>query len=185
MKCYMCYMYSVLVSLQKLANLYERTLRVLSRMPKNAAYRVNTQAIVKNRLQHVQTVSCFFKFCTVVLIRWNCLNAYTQASPVSTGWLSFCHFLAQFFVTISMLFCLSSVSPSVHIFLEKTIGFCYTRSSRYYVKKWISIFSIYKYSEQEKLLKIQYNVLKKIHPLHVYRNPLPEPTFSQNNQINY
>ncbi|XP_045166654.1 NADH dehydrogenase [ubiquinone] 1 alpha subcomplex subunit 5-like [Mercenaria mercenaria] len=42
---------------KKLVNLYERTLRVLSKMPSDAGYRVNTHAIVKNRLQLVQTES--------------------------------------------------------------------------------------------------------------------------------
>lgn len=39
---------------KKLMNLYERTLRVLNKMPVDAGYRVNTEAVVKNRLQLVQ-----------------------------------------------------------------------------------------------------------------------------------
>lgn len=40
---------------KKLVNLYERTMRVLDKMPADAGYRVNTQAIVKNRLQLVKS----------------------------------------------------------------------------------------------------------------------------------
>lgn len=43
-------------NLQKLVNLYERTIRVLAKMPPQAAYRVNTHAIVQDRLQHVKKV---------------------------------------------------------------------------------------------------------------------------------
>ncbi|KAL4225893.1 ndufa5 [Mactra antiquata] len=39
----------------KLVHLYNRTLGVLEKMPAEAGYRVNTQAIIKNRLQLVQT----------------------------------------------------------------------------------------------------------------------------------
>ncbi|XP_060587215.1 probable NADH dehydrogenase [ubiquinone] 1 alpha subcomplex subunit 5 [Ruditapes philippinarum] len=42
---------------KKLVNLYERTLRVLGKMPADASYRVNTQAIIKQRLQLVQSES--------------------------------------------------------------------------------------------------------------------------------
>ncbi|KAH3777767.1 NADH dehydrogenase [ubiquinone] 1 alpha subcomplex subunit 5-like [Dreissena polymorpha] len=40
---------------EKLTLWYERILRVLSKMPPQAAYRVNTEAIVKNRLALVKT----------------------------------------------------------------------------------------------------------------------------------